>query len=82
MALATMTIKRYLIPPPLHSRIRMLAFDQLPKSIRDLMNESACDFPPVDVLNYFVRNGEAKTIANLKASEKRARYQRIQQLGY
>lgn len=75
-------MKRYLVPPSHHFKITMLAFDQLPKSIRDLMNESACDFPPVDVLNYLVRNGEARTIANLKASEERARSQRIQQLGY
>ena len=64
------------------SRIRMLAFDQLPRSIRDFMNESACDFPPVDVLNHLARNGEAATLKHLRASERaglaeaKRRYQR------
>jgi hypothetical protein len=75
-------MKRYLVPPPWHFKATMRAFDQLPRSIRDLMNESPCDFPPVDVLDYFVRNGEARTIAHLKASEERARSQRVRQLGY
>ena len=57
------------------SKIRMLAFDQLPRSIRDFMNESSCDFPPVDVLNYYVQKGETVTLKHLRESERVRREQ-------
>lgn len=55
---------------PRESKIRMLAFDRLPRSIRDLMNDSFCDFPPVDVLNYYVQKGEMATLKHLRESER------------
>ncbi len=63
---------RSLVPTRDESRIRMLAFDRLPRRVRDFMNASHADFPPIDVLNHFVQHGEAATLAKLRSSETQA----------
>lgn len=57
----------------IESKIRMLAFDKLSRSVRDALNDSPCDFSPVQVLNYFVKHGEAATLDFIRDLEAAAR---------
>ena len=50
----------------------MLAFDKLPRPVRDFLNDARCDFPPVDVLHFWMQNGEQATIRALKAIEEQS----------
>ncbi len=59
------------------SKEKMRVFDALPRSIRDVLNESPCNFSPVEVSSYLRRHGEEKTIQHLHASERLRLAQRV-----
>ncbi len=52
------------------SKDKMRAFDALPRSIRDVLNQSPCNFSPMEVLSYLHRHGEEKTLQHIHASER------------
>jgi hypothetical protein len=63
----------------IESKIRMLAFDKLPQAVRDALNDSIYDFPPVQVLNYFTKHGEHATLSYIRNLETAARLDSIVQ---